>query len=143
MPATSKQKVKIPKAIQRATIAALMLCTPLIEIEASTKATIRAVIPPPSNQSRSFTETCQCVPVPTEVAGLIFALSSPILPPMSRYDRPSHRVFMTFFYRQGWQVQWYSSLEADLKTPLPRNVHFHRSGEDPRTCATWRSLENV
>jgi hypothetical protein len=22
---------------------------------------------------------------------------------MSRYDRPSHRVFMTFFYQAGWQ----------------------------------------
>jgi hypothetical protein len=47
----------------------------------------------------------------------IFALHSPILPHMSCYDRPSHRVFMTFFYRKGWQVQF---VEADLKTPLPR-----------------------
>ena len=40
---------------------------------------------------------------------------------MSRYDRPSHRVFMTFFYRAGWQVQF---TEADLKTPLPRQFTF-------------------
>ena len=40
---------------------------------------------------------------------------------MSRYDRPSHRVFMTFFQRSGWQVQF---LEADLKTPLPRKLTF-------------------
>lgn len=40
---------------------------------------------------------------------------------MSRYDRPSHRVFMTFFYRAGWQVQF---VEADLKTPLPRQFTF-------------------
>lgn len=40
---------------------------------------------------------------------------------MSRYDRPSHRVFMTFFQRQGWQVQF---VEADLKTPLPRMFAF-------------------
>jgi hypothetical protein len=40
---------------------------------------------------------------------------------MSRYDRPSHRVFMTFFYRKGWQVQF---VEADLKTPLPRTFTF-------------------
>jgi hypothetical protein len=40
---------------------------------------------------------------------------------MSRYDRPSHRVFMTFFYRAGWQVQF---AEADLKTPLPRMFTF-------------------
>jgi hypothetical protein len=40
---------------------------------------------------------------------------------MSRYDRPSHRVFMTFFLRSGWQVQF---LEADLRTPLPRKLTF-------------------
>jgi hypothetical protein len=40
---------------------------------------------------------------------------------MSRYDRPSHRVYMTFFYRAGWQVQF---CEADLKTPLPRTFTF-------------------
>jgi hypothetical protein len=40
---------------------------------------------------------------------------------MSRYDRPSHRVFMTFFYRKGWQV---SFLETDAKTPLPRTFTF-------------------
>jgi hypothetical protein len=40
---------------------------------------------------------------------------------MSRYDRPSHRVFMTFFFRRGWQVQF---CETDLKTPLPRTFTF-------------------
>jgi hypothetical protein len=40
---------------------------------------------------------------------------------MSRFDQPSHRVFMTFFYRSGWQVQF---LEADAKTPLPRRFTF-------------------
>ena len=40
---------------------------------------------------------------------------------MSRYDRPSHRVYMYFHYRSGWQVQF---LEADLKTPLPRTLTF-------------------
>jgi hypothetical protein len=40
---------------------------------------------------------------------------------MSRYDRPSHRVYMSFFLRSGWQVQF---LEADLKTPLPRKFTF-------------------
>ena len=41
---------------------------------------------------------------------------------MSRYDRPSHRVYMTFFLRSDWQVQF---LEADLKTPLPRKLTFN------------------
>jgi len=40
---------------------------------------------------------------------------------MSRYDRPSHQVYMYFFKRGGWQVQF---LEADLRTPLPRKVTF-------------------
>jgi hypothetical protein len=45
----------------------------------------------------------------------------PILEGMSRYDRPSHRVYMSFFFRTGWQIQF---LEADLKTPLPRKFTF-------------------
>jgi hypothetical protein len=40
---------------------------------------------------------------------------------MSRYDKPTHRVFMTFFYRSGWQVQF---LEADAKTARPRQFTF-------------------
>jgi hypothetical protein len=40
---------------------------------------------------------------------------------MSRYDRPSHRVYMSFFFKSGWQVQF---LEADLKTALPRKLTF-------------------
>jgi hypothetical protein len=40
---------------------------------------------------------------------------------MSRYDRPSHQVYMYFFLRSGWQVQF---TEADLKTPLPRKLTF-------------------
>jgi hypothetical protein len=40
---------------------------------------------------------------------------------MSRYDRPSHRVYMYFFLRSGWQVQF---LEPDLKTALPRKFTF-------------------
>jgi hypothetical protein len=40
---------------------------------------------------------------------------------MSRYDRPSHKVYMYFFKRDGWQVQF---TEADLKTPLPRKLTF-------------------
>jgi hypothetical protein len=40
---------------------------------------------------------------------------------MSRYDRPSHRVYCTFFLRKRWQVQF---CEGDLKTPLPRQLTF-------------------
>ena len=42
---------------------------------------------------------------------------------MSRYDRPSHQVYMYFCKRDGWQVQF---LEADLKVPLPRKPGFAR-----------------
>jgi hypothetical protein len=40
---------------------------------------------------------------------------------MSRYDRPTHKILMTFFLRTGWLVQF---CEADLKTPLPRTFTF-------------------
>jgi hypothetical protein len=66
---------------------------------------------------------------------------------MSRYDRPSHRVYMSFFLRSGWQVQF---LEADLKTPLPRTFRFTdpekirelaRRGEAWGTSETRQMLE--
>lgn len=47
---------------------------------------------------------------------MTFALYSPTLASMSRYDKPSHTVYMTFFSRQGWQVQF---AEADLRTFCP------------------------
>jgi hypothetical protein len=52
---------------------------------------------------------------------IISPILRPILERISRYDRPSHRVYMTFFFRKGWQVQF---CEADLKTPLPRTFTF-------------------
>jgi hypothetical protein len=66
---------------------------------------------------------------------------------MSRYSHPSHRVFMTFFYRQGWQVQF---VEADLQTPLPRRFIFAdpekirelaRRGEAMGTSEARQTLE--
>jgi hypothetical protein len=38
---------------------------------------------------------------------------------MSRFDKPCHQVYMYFFLRSGWQVQF---LLPDLKTPLPRKL---------------------
>jgi hypothetical protein len=40
---------------------------------------------------------------------------------MSRYEKTSHQVYMYFFLRSGWQVQF---LLPDLKTPLPRKLIF-------------------
>jgi hypothetical protein len=40
---------------------------------------------------------------------------------MSRYAEANHSVYMTFFFRSGWQVQF---TEGDLKTPLPRMFTF-------------------
>ena len=34
---------------------------------------------------------------------------------------PRHRVYMSFQFRYGWHCQF---LEQDLKTPLPRKLHF-------------------
>ena len=39
---------------------------------------------------------------------------------MPRQD-DRRRVYMSFMDRKGWQVQF---LEQDLKTPLPRKLHF-------------------
>jgi hypothetical protein len=61
------------------------------------------------------------VPIRRRFAVDRFAFYSPYTRSMSRYDRPSHRVYMTFFQREGWYVQF---LEADLKTPLPRKLTF-------------------
>ncbi len=66
---------------------------------------------------------------------------------MSRYDRPSHTIYMTFFYRAAWQV---SFLEADAKTPLPRHLTFKdpekirelaRKGEAAGTSEARQMLE--
>jgi hypothetical protein len=40
---------------------------------------------------------------------------------MSRLERPSHRVYMSFCLSQGWHCQF---LETDLKTPLPKKLTF-------------------
>jgi hypothetical protein len=40
---------------------------------------------------------------------------------MSRFDKPCHQVYMYFFLRSGWQVQF---LLPDLKTPLPKKLTF-------------------
>jgi hypothetical protein len=40
---------------------------------------------------------------------------------MSRYTKANHSVYMTFFFRSDWQVQF---TEGDLKTPLPRTFTF-------------------
>jgi hypothetical protein len=42
---------------------------------------------------------------------------------MPRQDR-THRVYVSFQDRHGWQCQF---LEADLKTPLPKRLHFTSS----------------
>jgi hypothetical protein len=69
--------------------------------------------------------------------------------PMSRYDRPSHRVYvvLSFFSRKGWQVQF---LEADLKPSLPgrlrlqiqrRSASWHDGGKPWGTSEARQMLE--
>jgi hypothetical protein len=41
---------------------------------------------------------------------------------VSRYDRPSHQVYCTFFFRKGWQVQF---CESDLKARYPGSGLLH------------------
>jgi hypothetical protein len=66
---------------------------------------------------------------------LIFAYAAPREP----FNRPSHRVLMTFFYRAGWQVQF---TEADLKTPLPGRSPL-RTRKDSGAGTAGRSLGHV
>jgi hypothetical protein len=42
-----------------------------------------------------------------------------------------HQVYMSFFLKSGWQVQF---LEPDPKTPLPRKLTF----ADPEKIRVWR-----
>jgi hypothetical protein len=62
---------------------------------------------------------------------------------MSRYDRPSHRVYMTFMlYHGSWFCQF---LEADAKTPLPRKLNFadpEKIRELARRGEAWGNLES-
>jgi hypothetical protein len=52
----------------------------------------------------------------------LLAFYSPILTGMSRrHERPSHRVYMSFFLSRGWYCQF---LETDLKTSLPKKLTF-------------------
>ena len=44
------------------------------------------------------------------------------MPPQGR----THRVYMSFMDRQGWQCQF---LEADLQTPLPKRLHYASSAK--------------
>lgn len=37
-----------------------------------------------------------------------------------------HRVYMYYMLREGWMCQF---LEEDLKTPLPRRLHFRDPGK--------------
>ena len=61
---------------------------------------------------------------------------------MSRYDRPSHQIYMYLFKRVGWEVQF---TEADLKTPLPRKLTFadlEKIRELARRGGAWRDSES-
>ena len=51
-----------------------------------------------------------------------------------------HRVYMSFMDRQGWQVQF---LEADLKTPLPRKLHFKSAEKVIELVARGGGLGNL
>jgi hypothetical protein len=57
---------------------------------------------------------------------------------MTQDDR--HRVYMSFMDRKGWQVQF---LEADLKTPLPRKLHFTSSDKVVELVERGGGLSNL
>jgi hypothetical protein len=72
-------------------------------------------------KGRQMVWAANCTNSSVENLWMTFALCSPTLASMSRYDKPSHTVYMKFFFRRAWQVQF---AEADLKTPLPRTLTF-------------------
>jgi hypothetical protein len=51
-----------------------------------------------------------------DIIRLVFAYTAPMTSLAVR-----HRVYMSFQSRYGWHCQF---LEQDLKTPLPRKLHF-------------------
>ena len=69
----------------------------------------------------SFTQNSHSFHTETSrAASLDFRLVFAYPVPMPRQD-DRHRVYMSFQCRYGWQCQF---LEDDLKTPLPRKLHF-------------------
>ena len=58
-------------------------------------------------------------------------------------DRPSHRVFMTFFYRAGWQVQFYGSRSGSLRCPgcLPLPI-LRKFASWPGEVKAWGDSES-
>jgi hypothetical protein len=78
----------------------------------------------------------QCNALP---ASWIFSLNIRPYWMMRRYDRPSHQVYMYFFLRSGWQVQF---LEPDLKTPLPVSSRLLIRRGDAVDCDEQRLLQH-
>ena len=62
---------------------------------------------------------------------------------MSRYDRPSHRVYMAFMLSDGsWCCQFFKD---DAKTPLSRKLNFadpEKIRELARRGEAWGNLES-
>jgi hypothetical protein len=69
-----------------------------------------------------------------DIVRLMFAYTNS----MAQDER--HRVYMSFMDRQGWQVQF---LEADLKTPLPRKLHFTSSDKIIELVERGNGLPNL
>ena len=79
---------------------------------------------------------------PICVAAILFVdivrLCSPILIPWPQDVR--HRVYMSFQCRYGWHCQF---LEQDLKTPLPRKLHFKSAEKVIELVARGGGLGNL
>jgi hypothetical protein len=75
-------------------------------------------------------------------------LSTPVVRPgcshHSRYDRPSHRVFMTSFYRAGWQVRFpqdAAGRPSSPSKPRRRSGSWHTSGKPGETSMLEHEIE--
>ena len=59
---------------------------------------------------------------------------------MSRQERPSHRVYLSFFFGQGWYCQFF---ETDLKTPLPKKLTFASANKVRELAALGGAIANL
>ena len=59
---------------------------------------------------------------------------------MPRQGDERHRVYMSFQCRNGWHCQF---LEQDLKTPLPRKLHFASPGSVVELVERGGGLSNL
>ena len=78
---------------------------------------------------------CVAAILSVDILRLVFAYTAPMTSLTVR-----HRVYMSFQSRYGWHCQF---LEQDLKTPLPRKLHFKSADKVIELVARGGGLGNL